>query len=80
MTSRLLAGYAGRSQLVNTGIDPASLASMVSQRSAGVVLTTLSTVISAVLPKIAVIFYLALSVVLIAQPLWVLHRRGSRAA
>lgn len=80
LTSRLLAGYAARSPLLKPGIDPANLTSMVSQRSAGVLLTTLSTAISAVLPKVAVIFYLALSVALIAQPLWVLHRRATRPA
>ena len=37
---------------------------------------TLSTAISALFPEVAVLFYLAVSLLLIGQPVWGLHVQG----
>jgi len=76
LMSSLLVSYVARAHELS-GFDPADLAWLVRQRWAGVALTTLSTVISALLPKAAVVFYLVLSLLLIVQPLWAMRRRAN---
>jgi uncharacterized membrane protein len=76
LMSSLLVSYVARAHELS-GFDPADLAWLVRQRWAGVALTTLSTVISALLPKAAAVFYLVLSLLLIVQPLWAMRRRAN---
>jgi len=77
LMSSLLVSYVARAHELSGGFDPADLAWLVRQRWAGVTLTTLSTVISALLPKAAAVFYLVLSLLLIVQPLWAMRRRAN---
>jgi len=77
LMSSLLVSYVARAHELSGGFDPADLAWLVRQRWAGVALTTLSTVISALLPKAAAVFYLVLSLLLIVQPLWAMRRRAN---
>ena len=77
LMSSLLVSYVARAYELSGGFDPADLAWLVRQRWAGVALTTLSTVISALLPKAAAVFYLVLSLLLIVQPLWAMRRRAN---
>lgn len=71
---------AARAHELRGPTDRDVLAWLVRQRKAAVALTALSTALSAVFPKAAVVFYLALSLLLIVEPVWGLRRRGSRAS
>ncbi|MFN8032625.1 MAG: TMEM175 family protein [Mycobacterium sp.] len=72
----MMATYACRADRVSHDEDRAGLAWLERERWAGVVLMVLTTAVSAVFPKIAVIFYLAVSTLLILLPVWRMHRVG----
>jgi uncharacterized membrane protein len=76
VVASLLARYAARADRLSRDADRAELPWLERDRWAGVVLMSLSTAVSAVFPKIAVIFYLAVSMLLILHPVWRLHRLG----
>ena len=69
LTSYVIRGADPRSE-----VGLAELAGLERERWLFVVLITLSTAVSAFHPKIAVIFYLGVSALLITSPIWRLHR------
>lgn len=73
VVAALLASYAARVEPLRDDTNRAELMVLARERWAGVALVSVSTAISAVFPKIAVIFYLVVAMLLILHPLWRLH-------
>ena len=71
-----LASYAARRERLTRDADRAQLAWLERERWAGVALVSLSTAVSALFPKIAALFYLTVSMLLILHPVWRLHGLG----
>lgn len=75
LVSSVMVSYVERMEELKSSVDPVRAARFERQRWTAFTLFALSTALSALLPKVGVGFYLLLSLTLIAQPLWHLHRR-----
>jgi hypothetical protein len=79
----VMSGYAASTE--DVGADDAAdeeLRVFGRQRRAAVVLQAAATVLGLILPEVAVVFYLAISLLLVIDPIWraARHRRRSRRA
>ncbi len=68
--------YVARTAELTWDADRAGVLTRERGRWGGVLLLTLSTTISALFPPAAVLFYLSVSLVLIARPIWGMHVQG----
>ena len=76
LLSSVMISYVARMDELKSDVAPARVAWIERERWMSVALFALSTGLSFFVPRVAVGFYLLLSLMLIGQPVWQLHRRA----
>jgi uncharacterized membrane protein len=76
LVSSVMISYVARMDELKSDVDPGRVAWIERERWMTVALFALSTGLSFLVPKVAVGFYLLLSLMLIGQPVWQLYRRA----
>ena len=76
LISSMMVSYVSRMDELKSAVDPARVAWVERERWLTVALFALSTAMSALVPKVAVAFYLLISLMLIGHPFWGLPRRA----